>query len=1117
METEMRCYATVLFFALFCLLPNLSLAQRQYGFDNRKPSGQPYLKPEETAKQFKMSPGYEAKLFAGEPDVINPVAFTIDERGRIWVVECFEYPKRTPKGKKPRDRIKILEDTNGDGRCDKVTIFAEGKDLPIGWDLATGIEVGHGGVFLGAAPYLFFLEDTNGDDKCDKQTVLLKGFGSQDTHETLNTLQWGPDCQLYGLHGVFTHSEVDGVRMNAAVWRYDPHAKEFAIFAEGTSNPWGMDFDARGQCHLVCCVIPHMFHIVPGGTYIRQAGASFNPHAYGLLPQSCDHTHHKESGWAHAGLLFMEGDHVPKSYEGSLLMGSIHGCSIKRDTLHADGSTFRASHAADFAVSGDKNFRPINLRWGPDGSIYVIDWHDQNPCHQALPDSWDMERGRIYRLVRKDAKAQKAPDFSKKSNQELVASLANDNPYVYRTAIRLLHERKAKNAKAAILQAIESAKSTPHTLRLIWALHAIGEFDHAATHNFLQHEDEHVRGWAVRFLSQTDAAQKAPANLLREFAEKEKSAKVRLELASAAQHLKKEQALAVLQGLMTHKSDVADRFLPLMIWLAYEPNVVPEKTSALPWLRANAKNNPLIIREIVPRTMRRLVATGKSEDLSACLAFLADVDSEVRRQAMDGMLIALKGKTLQPPLIWNSVFPQLTADDDAEVRKLARRLAVHFQDEKAIAVALKTLTTPGRSTEDALEAIRNLSVVAPDNAQSALVSVVTNPKEAIGLRLEACRALGGYADAKIANAILKGWKGYPQQLKDDVINLLSSRRDWSHDLLNAVKAKVVSGKELSNNTILRIQAFGDENLNKAIETVWGSFRPTPEKLTMLLNEMFDEMDREAGSFARGRTIFTNNCGKCHKFEGMGHEVGPNLDGASREIDYLIANILDPNRVVGEPYFTRLVELKNGRIETGLLHSENEESITLKGENDALKVILKKDIDGKILIQKKSVMPEGLANNMTKQDFRDLVRYLMAHPFLTDVAIHGPVHNPNDPTPTADNWKKVRVPVTGQIILPVAKSHHGKNYVVRMTFSSKRAFNSELLLGIGQAADLWINGKKVATRLQGSQPVRPDQLRLPIAIQEGNNEIRLFLRNVDDAPIFARIRDPQRQLIFGDSE
>src|SRR6266513_4398866 len=152
-----------------------AFAQKNFGFDNTKPPGQPYLTPEESVKRMKVPPGFEVKVFAAEPDIINPISFTVDERGRLWVVECYEYPKRTPKGQKPRDRIKILEDTTGSGKADKVTVWAAGKDLPIGWDLATGIEVGYGGVFLGAAPHLFFLQETVNKGRCDKQEVLLSG------------------------------------------------------------------------------------------------------------------------------------------------------------------------------------------------------------------------------------------------------------------------------------------------------------------------------------------------------------------------------------------------------------------------------------------------------------------------------------------------------------------------------------------------------------------------------------------------------------------------------------------------------------------------------------------------------------------------------------------------------------------------------------------------------------------------------------------------------------------------------------------------------------------------------------------------------------------------------
>src|SRR5581483_1452447 len=663
---------------VLAFLPTQKLhAQKQFGFDNRKPSGQPYLSPEETVKKFQLLPGWEAKVFAAEPDVINPIAFTVDERGRLWVVECFEYPSRTPKGKKPRDRIKILEDTDGDGKMDKVTIWADGQTLPIGWDLASGIEVGHGGVFLGAPPYLFFLSDPDNTGKCTKQEILLKGFGSQDTHETLNTFQWGPDSKLYGLHGVFTQSQVDGIKMNAAVWRYDVPAKRIDIFAEGTSNPWGMDFDRHGQCFLACCVIPHLFHMVPGGTYKRQAGASFNPHAYGLLNEICDHIHHKESGWAHAGLLVLEGDQIPEPLRGSLIMGSIHGCSIKRDVLRPNGSTFIGGHAPDFLVSGDKNMRPINLRWGPDGSIYLIDWHDQNPCHQAAPDSWDQTHGRIYKLQRTGAKKVAPPDLGRASSKELVKHLKNDNPWWYRTALRLLSERRDKAVAPDLKTMLYSRDHV--ALRGLWGMYALGAFDDRIADGLLGHANPWVRHWTVRLLGEGDQVLPRVLAQLTNMAEKDESPQVRQQLASTAQRLTKQDTLPLLHNLLKRKEDRKDPVIPLMLWLAYEPRVTAQRNPVLDWLKDNAAGNPLVAEEIVPRVMRRLVATGKADDLEACIAFVGAVnDAAVRRHALNGLLQAMKGRQLDPPAAWKKVGPLLAKDQDSQVKELTRKLAVHF-------------------------------------------------------------------------------------------------------------------------------------------------------------------------------------------------------------------------------------------------------------------------------------------------------------------------------------------------------------------------------------------------------------------------------------------------------
>ncbi len=1100
-----HCFAAV---GLTLCCGSTILAQGQYGFINTKPSGQPYWKPQESVKSFKVPPGWEVKVFAAEPDIINPIAFTVDEKGRLWVVENFEYPNKTPKGKKPRDRIKVLEDTDGDGVADKVTLWADGKDLPTGWDLASAIEVGNGGVYLGAAPYLFFLQDTEGKGKCTKQDVLLKGFGSQDEHETLNTLQWGPDGKLYGLHGVFTSSNIDGVKLNAAVWRYDTGDKRFEVFAEGTSNPWGMDFDARGQCHLVCCVIPHLFHMVPGGTYERQAGVSFNPYAYGLLSHSCDHIHHKESGWAHAGLLVMEGSHVPDAYQGSVLMGSIHGCSIKRDTLRQNGSTFVASHAPDFLVSGDKNFRPINLRWGPDGSIYVIDWHDQNPCHQAPRDSWDKEHGRIYKIQRVGQKKTPPPDLSKKSSKELVELLANDNPWWYRTASRLLGERRDKSVVPAIEKMLFSSENEVLALRALWALYRIGGFNEDIAGRALEHQSPWVRAWAIRLLGEANHVSDKMLTRLTKLAQSEQAPEVRLQVASTAQRLKDQDVVPLLHNLMTHKKDSSDPFLPLMIWLAYEPRLVSKQTAALAWLKDNAPGNSLISGDIVPKAMRRLVATGKQAELEACLQFAGGVkESEVRRQALEGLLTALKGQKLNAPASWDDVLTTLLDDKDAKVNELAKKLAVHFQDPKAIQQALAVALNAALKTPKRIDAVQALATAGTPEVLDGLLKLVAAKSDDAVVRTEALRALGEFQDAKIPGAVLADWSSFTPPMKVEAVNLLSSRKPWAAALLTAVGQKKVERTDLNNNHILKINAFKDAKLNKQIEDVWGKLRDTPAELDKLIATMRAELDQGTGSAVKGKKMFETNCAKCHKFEGVGHDVGPNLDGAARDVEYLLVNILDPNRVVGQPYFTRLVQTKNGKIESGLLHAEDPNSITLKQENGKLTVILKKDIDGDIVVQSKSMMPEGLDKGMSMQDFRDLIRYLMADPFLTEVAVAGP-HAKGMAPPAATT---PAVPVSGKIVI-AASTKKGEVAEVTAAVQAPKAMKTELKLGSKQPLRVWLNDILVYEGTPHKKEASPDQVVVPVSLQGGANSLRIEV-TTDGGPavLFARFADRDRQL------
>lgn len=895
-------------------------AQKEFGFDNAKPSGQPYLTPEETVRRMKVPDGFEVQLFAGEPMLTNPIAFTVDERGRVWVIESFEYPKRTPAGQMPRDRIVILEDTDGDGKADKRTVFAEGKDFPKRFDLASGIEVGYGGCFLGAPPYLWHLKDTDGDGKADRFDILLEGFGSQDTHETLNTFTWGPDGWLYGLHGVFTHSKVGEpgasatgeraapktpvahapgspaaapgsppVEIDAGVWRYHPKRKKFEQFAEGTSNPWGMDFDRNGNLFICCCVIPHLFHIVPGGIYRRQAGASKNPYAYGELKEICDHTFHKESGWAHAGLLSLDTPAMPEEFRTSVIFGSIHGNSLKRNTLRPNGSTFTASKAPDFLTCGDKNFRPVGLRWGPAGSIFVSDWHDQNPCHQAKPESWDYERGRIY-VLRPKAKT-------------------SDDP------LKRYRERE---------KAIE------------------------ATPPFASREKENDAHDYLRMAS------------------------------SFARGEPNDGGRSGVRVLLKHVEATDDPVLPFMLWLAYERQVFakPDRLDAeIAWLAEYAPSRPLMLQHIVPRFFRRLVAHVAAKpafDLKA-LALVSPPqvsDSSYRIAALRGLVAGFRE---HPKLdkFHDADFSPLIAKAQGEERELLETLELLLDGPAGRAKALKLLTDAAAKPEQRFTAIQQLGQAKAKEAFEPLLELAAG---ATPHRQAALHALSHFPNDDLARRLLPLWKDAPPEIKRQLIQFAASRKPWAKDLLRAVAAGRIPRTELHDSAILGLRQFNDPELDDLIEKHWGRIRTSPADIAELIDGWRPKLAKLPGDAAKGKLVFAKHCAACHRYDGEGHEVAPALDGADRSPEYLLINILDPNRVVGLPYQARLVLLKNGRLETGLLHAEDADSLTLKKEKADLVRIPKSAIE-EMKTSEKSLMPEGLGKQMGEQEFRDLIEYL----------------------------------------------------------------------------------------------------------------------------------------------
>ena len=554
-----------------------------------KDSDAPFLSPAEAVQKMSIPEGFDVSVFASEPDIAEPIAFCFDDRGRMWIAENFNYQTRRQHTDDQVSRIQILEDTDGDGVFDKKKTFTDKLTF------TSGMACGFGGVFVGSPPHLTFIPDKDGDDVPDgPPQVLLDGWGINDRHETLNSFIWGPDGWLYGCHGVFTHSRVgkpgddDASRqfIDGGIWRYHPVRETFEIFARGFSNPWGFDFNDHGQGFATMCVIPHLFHIVQGGTYHKQSRPHVNPYVYDYITTIRDHTHLS----AHGGARFYLADTFPERYRDRLFMCNIHEHAVLTNYMVPNGSSFIGKHGSDFMPTNDLAWVGFSVEIGPEGGVYLLDWHDQDVCGNAVkfPNS-----GRVYRIMPSDAKASERPNLRAASDAELVEYQMHSNDWYVRQARTLLHYRAESDqlmdrdqVHNALMEMFNGVDSVPKKLRAMWALYVTGGLNQELLVKLLEHQDEHIRSWSIQFLldeSSVNAFQPSSGigklldqNLLKRLvnmAEQDPSQIVRLYLASAAQRLAYSQRWGILNALVSHPEDVQDNNLPRMYWFALEPMV----------------------------------------------------------------------------------------------------------------------------------------------------------------------------------------------------------------------------------------------------------------------------------------------------------------------------------------------------------------------------------------------------------------------------------------------------------------------------------------------------------------------------------------------------------------
>lgn len=940
-----------------------------------------FLSPDEAVEQMTLVDGFKANAWAGEPMVTQPIAFCWDDRGRLWVAENRDYESRGSGFSNFGDsRIVILEDTNRDGKADSRKIFLEGIPFP------SAIAVGFDGLFLGAPPNLLFVPDKNQDDQGEQDDieVLLTGWGIRDRHETINSFHWGPDGWLYGLEGFATPSKIrkplgkgkiykhkepfpadllesDGVDINGGVWRYHPIKKRFEAVAHGFSNPWGIDYDRKGQLFITACVIPHLFHVIPGGIYHRQGGQHFNPYVYSDITTIVDHRHRS----AHGGARIYQSDAFPQMHQGRLFMANIHEHAVLSDVLENKGSGFVAHHGEDFLLANNAQWIGFSMEIGPAGDMFVLDWHDADICGKEVLNK---ETGRIFRISPEKSLANdwegRYTDLKKMTDDQLAELQTSASDWHARRARVILQYRATKGTLSPgsigqLKNLFKDRKNPDHRLRAMWALFITNQLTPAELLEAMSDKDEYIRSWAIQMLCEDHKAPAKALELMIKLSKKDPSPVVRLYLAAALQRVDTDARWRITEGLISRSEDKEDHNIPKMIWYSMEGLVgqTPDKAIAL----ASECKIPMIAEF----TARRLVDANALELL---VTALGSKHSQLTAM-MKGMLAGLEGRSdaVAPPN-WGPVYTKLKSDPTAT--DLSQQIAQIFGDKEAAQKFLLTLKDPAAPLEARREAIKNLASRQYKELLPILPGLLNEP----ALRVDVIRATASYDNEPLGQSLIDGFAKYTAPEKAEALQTLSSRSVYGRLLTQAIKTGKIKKNEVPAyvaRQLRRVVGNGFVEVWGPIDHLSGDYALAYKRYQHLLNDQ----SLAAADLNNGKKLFQRTCGVCHKLYGEGGILGPDITGSNRtNINYLLSNLIEPSAEIQDDYRMVVITSQDGRTYSGNVIAENDRQITLRVIGQDQLVLNKSDIQSREVAQV-SMMPEGLLQTLSDKEVVDLVGYL----------------------------------------------------------------------------------------------------------------------------------------------
>lgn len=1035
---------------------------------------------------FQIDDGFEVNLFASEAmGVVNPIAIRWDPRGRLWVACTIVYPQIKP-GAKPNDYVIILEDVDQDGVADRSTRFAEGLNIP------TGMELGEGGLYIGQGTELVHLRDTDGDDRADERRVVLSGFGNGDSHQTNNSFVWSPGGELFSCQGDGIESRVEtpwGISslFQAGVWRLRPKTLQLHGLLDdfmGPGNPWGVAFDDWGQSL-----------VIDGAGGVSFLSPAQLPSKHKLrLPRIG-----RPGGYC--GIDGVGSVHMPEHYQGDFLIGDYHKNTVSRFAIREAGSGYSVQWKKPILRSSHKNFRPIDIRQGPDGAMYIADWYNLVICHQDASyrhPGRDRTHGRIWRVSVKGGTKVARRKLSGTDLATTVDALRSPERWERYQAKRVLadadRDAAAKALRDWVVMLDPKASGYEHALfEALGAFETIEVVDRETLERLLGAKDHRARAYAARTVGRWSARLDAPLELLARSIQDEHPL-VRMEALVACSAVGDPHAIEVVAMAVDRPMDrfVEYSFTQAVHHLA--PHWRPALERGQLSFGANSRRLAAVLRHVGGN---RLVESIRS------LAKSEEIDAEARRGLLRTLVSVGEPKDLALALARSTYGEGAKYDAVTHAKVLGDLAEVGEQRDTRPAgdpaPVLRELVRGEGSTRNA--AIRLTGVWSVQQLTDDIVEIARSGEVDTATRAESIRALsrfggddarsvleklaGAGGDVSVRTAAIVGLCGVDvEAASKHAVRILADEdvRDLDFEAIleaflgrkdGAGRLAAALGKSEVSPDVgeLGLRVLGSSGrlatpLAEVFREAGGARGASREYSPGLVIELTRAvLDR--GDAARGELVFRSakaNCHSCHMIGGAGGWIGPDLGsvGTTLPIDRVIEEVLWPSRHVKEGYTAHLVVTNRGTVHQGYEEKTRDKSTLLLREFQSGSTLRfgKESIVSRTEVG--STMPDDVTGRLSEKEQLDLLR------FLTQLGRPGPFATSH--LPLIRTWEvldsdgrpsTVFSRVSGALHWADLMTESGSSVQVRTRVGVTHAGEILLLIGDARGLEIRWNDEKIA--------------------------------------------------------